>query len=234
MTTSRTLGPLTAYHPPTIDALRAYSVNREGQAEVIWSPLYDFQAYPAAGAALFTFFQNPVGSAAAPNLTATNMQAPGQLPRPQEFLVTGIQVYFRPGSVPGREVAGAAVLPQNINDVNAVMFGATPGAAAGAGAFLEFYVGSKVYLDDAPIGKFSQQFKIGGLQAITGTPAAAAIQGTDYAVHCGRYYAITPVKLTANQNFRVTINYPVAVATPSTVAGRIGVILDGFLYRLSQ
>jgi hypothetical protein len=216
------LGPLTPYHPPNLEALIGYNVNRAGQNEVIWQPKYDYQVYDAAGATQFTFFQTPLGQGGS-TLADTNMQAAGQMPRPQEFLVTGIQVYFRPGNAVGREVAAAAVLPENWNDVNDVMFG---------DAWLDFFIGSKSYLDDAPLAKFTQQFCIGGGGWIAGTPAAAAIQGVDYAVHKGRYYSITPVKLPANQNFNVTLNFPAAI--PISVDGTIGVILDGFLYRLSQ
>jgi hypothetical protein len=215
------LGPLTPYHPPTLPALTQYNVNRAGQSEVIWQPKYDYQVYPALGATQFTFFQTPVGQGGT-TLADTNMQAAGQMPRPQEFLVTGLQVLFVPGNAVAREVVATEV-QDNWNDVQNVMFGE---------AWLDFFIGSKSYLDDGPLAKFSQQFRLTGNSNITGTPAAAAIQFVDYAVHCGRYYSITPVKLPANQNFNVTLNFPVAI--PASVAGTVGVILDGFLYRLSQ
>jgi hypothetical protein len=40
--------------------------------------------------------------------------------------------------------------------------------------------------------------------------------------------------LAPTQNFNVTLNFPTAVATPSGQNARIGVVLDGLLYRLSQ
>jgi len=43
-----------------------------------------------------------------------------------------------------------------------------------------------------------------------------------------------PVRLAPQQNFNVTLNWPAAVALPSTVAGRIGIVLDGLPYRLSR
>lgn len=207
------LGPLTPYHPPTLGALRGYSVNREGQAEVVWSPRYDYQVYPTTGATQFTFFQTPVGQGGT-TLADTNMQSAGQMPRPQEFLVTGIQVVFSGGN----PVSAAAAVAQNWLDVNDVIFG---------DAWLDLFIGSKSYLQDGPIAKFPQQFRLGG--AVDEGTGAFMV---DYAVGVGRYYAITPVKLTANQNFNVTLNFPTAVTVVTEAT--IGVILDGFLYRLSQ
>jgi hypothetical protein len=51
----------------------------------------------------------------------------------------------------------------------------------------------------------------------------------------GRPYYVEPsIFLISTQNFSVTINFPVAVATPSGFNGRVGIILDGYLYRNSQ
>lgn len=216
------LGPLTPFHPPAIQKLRNYSVNREGQFEVIWNPLYDYQAYAMAGATQFTFFQNPIGQAGN-TLADTNMRSAGQLPRPQEFLVTGIQVLFLPGNAVASSQNAAGTAQENWNDVFDVMFG---------DAWLELFIGSKPYVQDGPLAKFTQQFRLTGGGWTTGAGSVATTDFIDYAVHAGRYYAITPVKLTANQNFSVTANFPTAIGV--SVAATIGVILDGFLYRLSQ
>lgn len=218
------LGPLTPYHPPSLGAIRQYNVNREGQNEVIWQPAYDYQTYAAAGAAQFTFFQTTVGSAGT-TLADTNIRQSGAFPAPQEFLITGIQVLFTPGNVIAQAGVANTVVQENWNDVNDVMFG---------NAWLQLFIGSKSYLDDGPLAKFTQQFRLGGVanNAATGTSAAAEAWLIDYAVHGGKYYSITPVKLPTTQNFNVNINFPAAVAI--NVNGTIGVILDGFLYRLSQ
>jgi hypothetical protein len=216
------LGPLTPYHPPAMPALAGYAVNREGQNEVIWQPTYDFQTYPVGGATQFTFFQTTVGTGGS-TLANTNMRASGQFPSPQEFLCTGIQVFFNPGEAISRAAVAEATIATNFNDVNDVMNG---------DAWLEFFIGSKPYLDDSPLAKFTQQFKLNGLAAIAGTFTAATTKFFEYAVHCGKYYAITPVKIPRNQNFNVTLNFPTAI--PAVTEGKIGVILDGFLYRLSQ
>jgi hypothetical protein len=204
-------------------ALQGYAVNRDGQNEVIWQPTYDYQAYPAAGSTQLTFFQTTVGTAGS-TLADTNMRANGQFPAPQEFLCTGIQVFFNPPGVIAQD--RAAAVGENWNDVNAVMNGQ---------GWLELFIGSKPYLDDAPLSKFTQQFKLGGVAAVTtGDVTVDETTFIEYAVHCGKYYAITPVKIPRNQNFNVTLNFPALIPLVGEADGRIGVILDGFLYRLSQ
>ena len=218
------LGPLTPYHPPSIPALRGYNVNRAGQFEVIWQPHYDYQTYGSAGATQFTFFQTTVGAAGA-TLATTNIRAAGQFPRPQEFLVTGIQVLFTPGNAVALAAQGTAIAQENWNDVSDVMFGT---------AFLDLFIGSKSYLQDAPLAKFTQQFRLTGNsdQADSTTLGASQKTFVDYSVHAGRYYSITPIKIPANQNFNVTLNFPAVIAV--NVDATIGIVLDGFLYRLSQ
>ncbi len=217
------LGPLTPFNPPSLDALTGYDVNRAGQWEVIWQPTYEIQAYPALGAAQITFFQNTVGAGGLTQAD-TNMEAAGQFPNPKAFLVTGIQIWFEPGNVVAQN--DPAAIQENWNDVSDVMNG---------NAFLRFFVGSKDYLVDAPLSKFTTQFRLDGVAnsaAATTTAATDVGAVVDYATHCGRYYSITPVKLPSNQNFNVSLNFPALI--PVAAAGRIGVILDGFQYRLSQ
>lgn len=206
------LGGSTPSRPPSIAALRKYNVNRVGQYEVIWSPLYEYQTYPTGGQTLLTFFQNTVGSIAGGKST-TNILAAGQLPRPQEFLITGVQVTFEVGAA----VENTGTSLPNFQDVFDVSNSGN----------LDLFVGSKSYLTDAPIGVFPQQWGIYNDNAI------GAVVNTDYSRPIGRYYSITPVKLPANQNFNVTLNWPEGVVTITTQAV-IGVRLDGFLYRLSQ
>jgi hypothetical protein len=220
------LGPLVPGNPPDMTALQNYNVNRAGQPEVVWQPQYDYQTYGTGGATTFTFFQTPVGQSST-TLATTSMVAAGQFPRPQEFLVTGIQVLFRPGAAIGQAaVAPASAVNNNWNDANGVL--------TATGAWLELYIGSKAYLDDGPLAKFPQQFGLtgGAWRASASTAVASGESYLDYVRSAGRYYSITPVKIPANQNFRVTINFPTAVTV--VTAGKIGVILDGFLYRLSQ
>lgn len=207
------LGGTTPNRPPSIAALKRYNVNREGQFEVIWQPVYEYQDYAAAGQNQLTFFQNPVGAVAG-GLSTTNMRSAGQFPRPQEFLVTGIQVTFEVGAA----VAAAAAIATNVQDAFDVMNSGN----------LELFIGSKSYLNDAPLGVFPQQY---GLQVEDEQGTGAF--GSNYARPQGKYYSITPVKIPANQNFNVTLNWPEGVVATVTAAV-IGVRLDGFLYRLSQ
>ena len=205
--------------PPTLAQLAKYNPNRAGAIESIWQPQYDFQTYAMAGQLTLSFFQAPLGQGGK-TLADTNMLSAGMFAAPQRFFVTGIMVLF----IPLNTVSGANVTPRaltNLIDANAV---------ANSG-WLEFSIGAKTYLKDAPLGKFPPNFTIGGLVAAA---TATATTGTDanFARSTGRYYEITPFLIPPTQNFNVTLNWPALV--PVTVAGRIGVILDGFLFRESQ
>lgn len=202
---------------------RDFNVNRAGQKESVWQPLYHYQTYGTAGTTQLTFFQDPVGSGGR-TYADTNMTSAGQLPKPQSMLVTAVQVVFISGAAVSVAAAPAA------NDYWLDMM------ALFESGWLEFFIGSKTYLRDAPIGKFSNDFRLAGHAAASDSTTAAAAQNVQigYATFAGPKYQITPIQLIANQNFNVTLNWPAAVATPSGVDGRIGVILEGFLYRLSQ
>jgi hypothetical protein len=152
------------------------------------------------------------------------MEAAGSLPAPKEFLVERIQVVFLPGVNPSS--TGAIAADTFWNDMYAVF----------KSGWLNFFVGSKSYLTDAPVGKFANSFRLAGEAALSDSTTLGANQLTrvGYASFAGDAYLITPIRLVSNQNFNVTLNWPTAVALPSTVAGRIGVVLNGVLYRLSQ
>jgi len=201
--------------PPRLSTVaRKFSVNRKGAVESVWQPLYHYQV--VAGTTLpsqLTYFQNPVGSGGL-TFADTNVESAGQMPAPKEMLVTNIQVALLPAANPGR-VAGVNT---NWNDVyNISRIG-----------HLSFFIGSKVYLNEAPVGRFPVQNRLAG----TGDNGGGAFSN-DYAVQAGRVYEITPIRLMSNQNFNVTLNFP---GTSPTIAAnmRIGVILGGFQYRLSQ
>ena len=210
--------------PPSMAQLAKYNVNRAGQIEVIWQPLYDFLVYPSAGqTAPFTFFQRSTGTGGT-TLSDTNMQAAGQIPRPQEFLVTGIQIVFIPAGDAAQGGLAIGLVQPNWVDVNAV----------GVEGNVIFNIGSKAYLREFPTGKFPPTFTIDGEgnRSDANVAAAGGLGFVDYARTAGRYYSITPTKIPANQNFDVTISFPAAVGVANNA--RLGVILDGFLYRLSQ
>jgi len=212
--------------PPKISESRQFDVNRKGQVEAIWQPLYDFQTYAFAGTtSTYTFFAVPNGQSSK-TFADTNMEMAAALPAPKSMLVTGIEVVFLPPDNPqlnGTQTALEAA--SQWNDAY-VMF---------KNGYLDFFIGSKSYLIDAPIGKFSNSFRLGGAAAIAA--AGEAVDNTSqigYAAFVGPLYEITPIKLVSNQNFNVTLNFPTTTALPGGADGRIGVILNGFLYRLSQ
>lgn len=234
---------------PSLSDVMAYSVNRANSAEVIRQSLYDFILYPTAGLTSITFFQNPVGQGLSSHpgnannvktLGDTNMEAAGQLPAPKMFLATSIEVVFYPGSVATANtytpqvqsafiaVPTAAQAPISLGAVNDANFILQSG-------WLNFFVGSKTYLNEAslvrfpPKARFELDAAVATNSATTGSIGAASVKAG------GRpYYLDPPVLLVPNQNFTVSVNFPGVQATPSGFNGRMGVILDGFLYRNSQ
>lgn len=208
--------------PLSLTDLARYNPNRPDATEAIWQPFYDFQAYASAGVTSQAFFQVPNGQGGK-TYADTNMQLAGQFPAPTAFLCTAIMVYFDAGTTASDSTATTTSAAQtNINDVIAV---------ANSG-FLEFTIGGKVYLRDAPLGKFAPNFTINGFAALGTNITAPNVIQTGFARAAGRYYEITPFLIPQSQNFNVTLFWPTVQSTTST--GRIGVILDGFYYRQSQ
>jgi len=211
--------------PPSMSSFDKYKVNRPGQVEALYQPLYDFQTRAATGVAQQRFFQEPIGQSSK-TLEDTNMELSGQIPAGRAFLVTDIQVAFFPGANPIGTGTGTGPLDQsNWNDAWLLL----------KAGYLEFFIGSKAYLQDGPLMKFPPHFRMaGGADNYfrMGTDADQQF-AYDYATHAGPIYKITPVQLMANQNFNVSLNYPSATVD-ITNAGKIGIILGGFSYRLSQ
>lgn len=208
--------------PMALSSLVYYNPNRPDSTEAIWQPFYDYQSYGTAGATSFIFFQVPNGQS---NKTYadTNMELAGQFPAPTAFLCTAVMVAYFPGAVPS--IVGTATAANTPwNDVVAI---------ANSGWF-ELKIGSKVYLRDAPIGKFPPNFTIGGVSSVGVASGATTIiqTQTGFARAQGRYYEITPFLIPQSQNFNVSLYWPTAQTVSTT--GRIGVILDGFYYRQSQ
>ena len=210
---------------PSLAQLEQYNVNVDGQPEVVWYPIYDFQVYPAAGFSSLNFFAVPEGQASK-TFDDTNMELGGALAVPINMAITNIQVWFFAGQAPGRSGA-IANTGDNWNDLDAIM----------QAGHLQLEIGSKEYLLDAPLMKFPPQARLAGAAALADSTTAAANAGSqiDYATAVGRVYTIVPLRLIAQQNFVVRLRFQNGVvATPSTVAGRIGVQLGGFRYRLAQ
>lgn len=226
--------------------LSNYAVNRPGQAEVIRQRLYDFQVYPTAGSVQFTFFAIPIGQAGTSSsglvntgtktYADTNMETSGSLPRPKSYLVESIEIMFEAGSVstagtytvqsPALFIAVAAVTQtRQVDDVNIIR----------QSGWLEFYIGSKTYLYEAPLGVFPPKVHLEIDAAVASNSATTAEVSVTAAKWGGRpYYMDPPITLESLQNFAVYLKFPAVVATPSGFNGRIGVVFDGVLFRNSQ
>lgn len=205
-----------------------FNVNREGW-EKIKQSLYDRTAYAAAGQTQLTFFQAPVGSGGK-TLSDTNMTLAGQLPTNQNFLVEAIEIFFFPTTptVAAQLPAafGAQAVAQIVND--AYIFN--------RGGNLRFLIGSKDYLQEAPLQKFpaSRQFHIEAALADGTTLAANSQSRIAFAASVGRPYVLNPpVLLVENQNFAVTLAWPEGVQAITNPAS-VFVSLEGVLLRRSQ
>lgn len=207
--------------------LAKYVVNREGW-EAIKQSLYDFQSYAAAGTTQLTFFALPVGQGGKTK-SDTNMSLAGQLPTNQEFLVQSIEVVFFPttptvaADMPA--AFGAQAVAAQVND--AYIFRRSGN--------LQLTIGSKPYLEEAPLMRFPSKtnFELDAALADVSTAGADLQSRIAYANSRGRPYMLAPLVLTSNQNFTVTLNWPEGVQAITNPA-RVGVILDGILYRRSQ
>lgn len=207
---------------PNLTDLQQYSVNRQGQLEGIRASLYDFQTYAQVGQTSLDFFQVPQGQSSK-TLADTNMQAAGTLPNPMNFLVTNMQVYFYPAGDISQ--FGAQAAAESVNDVFDVM----------KSGWLEFFIGSKNYVQEGPIGRFPPRTGLILSSSLTDASTAGAnLQSRiAYANFGGAPYEMSPpILLTPTQNFKVSLKWPTAVALAA--AGRIGIVMEGILYRLSQ
>lgn len=209
-------------------------VNRR-EKEDVRQPLYDFAIYDLNGQSSLTFFQDPVGSGTK-TLEDTNMDAAGQLPRGKEFLLESIEVLFFPGVlVTNPAVVATAGTPVSVGFLDDMYDIGKSGA-------LQLFIGSKSYLDVYPLMRFPQTtgLRVDAAHGVGSGDAAANVTAkvlsSEYAVWAGRPFELDPViVLPANQNFKVTMSWPNGlVPTPSGVAGRIGVMLNGVMRRNSQ
>lgn len=213
--------------PLSIAQLKEYAVNRQDQYEITKQSLYDTQTYAQAGQTILTFFQNPIGQNGKTKAD-TNLESAGQLPAPKYFLVESIEILFFPGENPvtsGSDPAADTAVSNFTNDTYTFQ----------QNGFLDFFIGSKSYLTEAPLGRFPPKTKLEGDAAVSmiAAPANNDFYSYDYASMCGRPYFIDPqITLMPNQNFNITLNWPTAVALSADAT--VKVIMDGLLYRLSQ
>lgn len=208
---------------PSLSELAQYNVNRPDQVEALKWSLYDTLAYAAAGQSQLQFFQVPKGQSGK-TFAQTNMTAAGLLPAPQSFLIQTIELFFFPGEV--ISTYGPAAASSFVNDT--YKFFSQP-------AWLELYIGSKAYLDEAPLLKFPPKNGLSGFSALSDTTTAAASGQSQigYASGGGQVYELNPpILLVPTQNFNVTLNWPALVTV--TNAASVVCNLGGILYRNSQ
>lgn len=218
---------------PNLTELQAYAVNRKGQYEGIRQSLFDYQTYAAGGQTSLQFFQVPLGQGGK-TIFDTNLETAGTLPQPKHFLVESIEIRFFPGVLPVNSQSGGAgslVASNFTNDVYTVEKSGT----------VNFFIGSKTYNEESPIGRFPPKTCLKtefgtSMQVKQAAAADAEFSLTmDYAAFAGRPYFINPaVLLIPTQNFKVSLIWPASVPLPSDQDARIGVVLDGVLYRQSQ
>lgn len=224
---------------PSYSGLDKYDVNRPGW-EAIRNALYDSATYAAAGQLSLQFFQVPLGagttsepiSAGVKTLGDTNMLAAGALPNNIEFLAESVEVDFQPtvpsasGGNPSSEGAGVALIPPLINDVYIFR----------RSGWLIFHIGSKDYLQEAPLSKFPTKahFHLEGALSDATTAAANSKTAFQWATVTGRPYHLAPLslRLESTQNFNINLNWGSlqVIINPARVFVRI----DGVYYRRSQ
>lgn len=211
---------------PTLEQLQKYEVNRKGAHEAVRQSLYDYQTYDAAnGHSVLSFFQVPQGQSSKTQ-EDTNIEQAGALPSPKRFLVESIEVYFWPGD--NIAAFGAQAVNDFVNDVYNV-------AKSG---FLRLFIGSKDYLIEGPLMRFPPKTCLDIDAALADSTTAGSDQQSRiaYATMKGRPYRLQPpIFIPPTQNFKVSLEWPNgAVSLDSSTDARIGVVMDGILYRLSQ
>lgn len=231
-------------YPSLVDFQDAMVVSL-GAVEVIRQPLYDYAIYPTAGLGVLQFFVAQIGqgiSASSGNgtnpkaLSDTNMSQPGILPAPQAYWAQSLEVDFQPGSVstantftiqdPSAHVAVAAAAVQaGANDkMNVLQSGA-----------LTFSIGTKPYYQEGPLYRYPTRPYVRLDTSISSNSATTAEEVKEYVSNTGQVLTFDPgLAIMTSLNFGVSITWPSVVATPSGFNGRLGVILDGFLFRAVQ
>jgi hypothetical protein len=231
---------------PSVGDLARYGIDLRN-ADITEGTLYDYQLYLAAGATQYNFFGVPIGqglsshpgnAGGSKTLADTNMRLANQLPVGYGFLVQCLEVDFSAGSVSTANTftpvkplvfnaTAAATTDGGIDDVNTL-------AVSGQ---LTFTIAAKPEVEDAPLGLFPprNRLDIAGAVSMAGTNAQPAVLAALRACFGGKPYTLRiPKYINQQLNFGVSLNFPVAQATPSGFNGRIGCRLSGLLVRPVQ
>jgi hypothetical protein len=226
------------------DYLLAHRVGIPGQKDVIWNPLYDFQAYPSGGFSgnQTTFFSNQQGqgTSSAPGVGTnvsktqfdTNLQAPNTLTLGNEFYAIGSETLFYPGVnnttntpfglLPGRSLTAPTNIGLFVNDVWEV----------GNQGFKALKIGTdRYYIQDGPLMMFPPVTRLAAAAALTGLSATNVGGVIEYAAWSGEPYTVVPIYIQTNQLFTMFYYFPVQIALPSAQIARIGERLRGYLIR---
>lgn len=231
------------------DAL-AYLQGKYGSAnyrswQSVRKPLWSFVDYPAAGAAILTFFGDSIGAG---GLTAqmTNMQKAGS-PGQNHFLLKSIQtsVYIADWMENGAFTVDADVMYSDLI------------AGWAQAGMLRLTIGQRDYAQIpkpflfCPPANGQHRIHNRGILALTlteGTPNVFASSrtvhpsGTLLERHESKYRVDPNILIEAEQNFQVTIEFPSGalaaiasnVVNDSTNPLKVGVILDGIIFRPVQ
>lgn len=231
---------------PSLEQFTDNLVAALGKIEIVRQPLYDYILYPTAGSAQpFNFFTVPAGqgiSSSPGNVanvkgdTDTNMQLAGVLPAPQAYWVDGIEFEAHPGStaaansyiiqIPTNAPAAAASTAQaGANDINAIL----------SGGALTLNISNKTYYTEGPLLRFPSRETLDLQVAIANNSATAVLALKEKMNSAGEPCTLDPgIGIGSSQAFNVQVNYPVTQATPSGFNARIGVILNGWIFRPVQ
>lgn len=192
-------------------AIRNSRVNIPGVVASQWWPLYDYQVKTAAATAQQSFFQQPIG-AAGKTLNDTNMDLAGQIPKGQTFQITGIQVELYPGVE--LDTAAATLFCNDVYDFYKT-------------GTLTLTIGSKDYVRHGNLLKFAPVNRLAG-QVATGL----VTQQISYMAAAGREFTVEKLLIESSQNFSVVLKDMAAL--PSGQPARLGVTLNGYLFRNAQ
>jgi len=226
--------------------LQNHQVGTGGQ-DIIWSPLYDSNAWPSAGVGsgglLFFSAQKgqgttsaPAGGTGAKTIFDTNLTLGGQLGMGNDFYTIGVEMPVYPG----------------VTNSTSTPFGLYPGiggqAPANTGFFVNdlwnilcqgyvtFAVGTdRNFVQDGPLMNFPPTVGLDIACALAEIGPSSTSTGVGNAIVYGRGsgepYTIVPVYLKATQQFTYVVTTAAAIALPSSIAARIQARLRGYLIR---
>lgn len=226
---------------PTASQLQSYIVGVAGQQDVIWDPIYDAVAYPAAGSLSLQFYATGpgAGTSSAPGAGAvgktifdTNLTVNNQLTSGNAFLAVGSESLFFPGvnnSV--TPTTAFAVEPGRSNVPTTIGIFVNDVYNVGNGGQKVFQVGTdRPYITDGPLNVFPPATRLAVAAAIAGGTTTAGNE-IAYAAWSGELYSVAPIFIQSNQSFTMVVTFAGLIPTPSGQIGRLMDRLRGYLIR---